>query len=306
MRRGAGRGQPRPEDGTRREGGLRLGHVLEVLQDGPRRPPLPPTARVPPRLREPGGASAPARQRAPPRVAPAVPHPALRARRRRLQDRGPLLLVRAVALRPHRWLAHRPSPPRGLQGRRAGAPAHAQDRPPRRRLPLLRRPGRRRPPHARRSPAPPPSNTARPWPTTRPSSASRRVGGTTRGAAVQPDREGPGQRLRHPRPGRRQLDRGVGRRDPRPRRRRASPVHPSGQGHPRDGPGRPPAVRHRRRHPGAPRTSGRSSSSRGPGRTSSTSGRPIPATPARSTTPRPRPRTSTTCSTRRTTSPRRA
>ena len=43
-RRGPRRRQPRPEDRPGREGRLRLGHVLEVLQDDPRRHPLPPAA----------------------------------------------------------------------------------------------------------------------------------------------------------------------------------------------------------------------------------------------------------------------
>ena len=61
--------QPRSEDGARREGRLRLGDLVEVLEDGARRHPLPPAARVPPRLREPGRAPTPARQRATPRLA---------------------------------------------------------------------------------------------------------------------------------------------------------------------------------------------------------------------------------------------
>ena len=63
-RRRPRRGQPGAADGPGREGRLRLGHLVEVLQDGPRRHPLPPAAGVPARLREPGRAPAPARQRA--------------------------------------------------------------------------------------------------------------------------------------------------------------------------------------------------------------------------------------------------
>ena len=41
-RRRARRRQPRPEDRPRREGRLRVGHVVEVVEDDPRRHPLPP------------------------------------------------------------------------------------------------------------------------------------------------------------------------------------------------------------------------------------------------------------------------
>ncbi len=139
------RRQPRSEDRPRREGRLRLGDILEVIEDDSWRHPLPPATRVPPRLREPGRTTAPPGQR-PPSCQPApVPHSPLRPRRRRVQDRGPLVRHRAVAVRPHGRLAHRETAPRGHEAGGAGAPADAQHRPPRGRVPLLRRPGRRRP-----------------------------------------------------------------------------------------------------------------------------------------------------------------
>ena len=64
--RGPGRGQPGAQDRPGGEGRLRLGHLVQVVQAGPRRAPLPAAERVPPGLREPGRAPAPARQRPPP------------------------------------------------------------------------------------------------------------------------------------------------------------------------------------------------------------------------------------------------
>ena len=69
-------------DGPGRAGRLRLRHLVEVVQAGPRRAPLPATARIPPGLREPGRAPAAAGQRPPPGVPPAVPHPPVRPRGR--------------------------------------------------------------------------------------------------------------------------------------------------------------------------------------------------------------------------------
>ena len=78
-----------PADGPGREGRLRLGHVVEVVQADPRRAPLPPAARVPPGLREPGRTPAPARERPPPGLAAALPHPPVRPGRDGQPRRGP-------------------------------------------------------------------------------------------------------------------------------------------------------------------------------------------------------------------------
>ena len=113
--------------------------------------PLPPAARLPPRLREPRRAPAAARERPAPGLAAAVPDPPVRRRdgvvNRRWRARTPSAL----------WLydltggvrigrRHRRIEP----GRGPGAPPHAAHRPAGGRLPLLRRPGRRRPADAGR------------------------------------------------------------------------------------------------------------------------------------------------------------
>ena len=144
-RRGARRGQPGAEDRPGREGRLRLGHVVQVLQAHPRRSPLPPAARVPAGLREPGRAATTAGQRPPPGVAPPLPHPPVRQDGRGQQERGPGLPHRPVALRPDRRGAHRPPPREGHPGPGPGPHAHPAGRPAGRRLPLLGRPVRRRP-----------------------------------------------------------------------------------------------------------------------------------------------------------------
>ena len=96
-----------------REGRLRLGHLVEVVQDDPRRPPLPPAARVPARLREPGRAPAPARQR----PAPGGTRSPSSSRCSAATGWSPRAWPasyshRPVALRPHRRRAHRRAPPR--------------------------------------------------------------------------------------------------------------------------------------------------------------------------------------------------
>ena len=90
--RGRGRPRRRLPGAAHRPGRaprLRLGHVVEVLQDGPRRAALPPAARLPARLRGPARTPAPARQRPAPGRAPALPHPPVRPRRGGQQERGP-------------------------------------------------------------------------------------------------------------------------------------------------------------------------------------------------------------------------
>ena len=110
-------------------------------------------------------------QRAAPGQPAPVSHPALRTRRRRLQDRGALVRHRPVAVRPDGGLAHRETTPRGHEGRGAGPPAHAQHRPPRGRVPLLRRPSRRRPADPHRGAHGGLRVRRRTWPTTPRSSA---------------------------------------------------------------------------------------------------------------------------------------
>ena len=110
-RRGGARcRQPGPADRPGREGRLRLGHLVEVLQDGPRRHPLPPATRVPPGLREPGRAAAPARQRAP---------PGLPAARSSSRSSG------ATAWSPRRWPARTPPRCGSTTSPAAGASASA-------------------------------------------------------------------------------------------------------------------------------------------------------------------------------------
>src|SRR5438477_802364 len=65
-----------------------LGDLLEVLQAGPRRPPVPAAEGVSARPREPRGAPAAAAQRAPPRRSPAVHHPPVRTGGHGQQGRG--------------------------------------------------------------------------------------------------------------------------------------------------------------------------------------------------------------------------
>ena len=246
---------------------------------------------------------------APHLVSPAaLPHPALRARRRRLQDGGPLVLHRAVALRPHRRAAHRR---RGTsEVTKDEALAHlpdAQHRPPGGRLPLLRRPGRRRPPDAHPGPHGGPRLTAPWWPTTRRSSASPTGDdGTADRRRRAPDADDEASRVRRPGPGRGQRHRRLGRRRAGPRRGHAPPLDPAGQGRPRHRAGRPAALRHRRRHPGAqgPALDLRGVVARDRPRLPRHDRHRLPR--ARSTIRPARPRTSTTCSTRPTTSPRRA
>ena len=137
-------GQPGAPGGTRREGRLRVGHVVQIVEDGPRRSPLPPTARVPAGLRESRRASTTPRQCPAPHHAPPLPDPAVRPRRRGVEDRRALLLLGVVALRPDRGLPDRQAPPAHRATRGARAPPVPAHGPPRRRLPLLRRAWRRR------------------------------------------------------------------------------------------------------------------------------------------------------------------
>ena len=92
-----------------------------------------------PRLREPARAPAPARQRAAPRRGPAVPHPAVRQGRRRQQGGGQGVQHRAVALRPHRRHAHRQAPQAHHRDEALAHMPTLRSRPPRRRVPVLRR-----------------------------------------------------------------------------------------------------------------------------------------------------------------------
>ena len=211
-----------------------------------------------------------------------VPHPAVRAGRRGVQDRGPLLRHRPLALRPDRRGRASGSGTGGSSRRRRWPTSRRSHRPAGRRLPLLRRPGRRRPPHALLAP--------------------------DRGARL---RGGGGQLRARRRPGAgrgRHGARGAGEpggaarcagsfgevdggpdfdvratvvvnatgvwADERPRPRRAGrpPRHPAGQGRARHGAGGPSALRHRRRASRCPPTAGRSSSCPGRRRASSTSG----------------------------------
>ena len=103
----------------------RRGDELEVLQARPRRPAVPPAARVPPGLREPPRAPAALGERPAPHPTPPVPHPAVRQRRRRVVDGRPGLSHRPVALRRDRRRAHRQAPPRSYARRGPRGPAHA-------------------------------------------------------------------------------------------------------------------------------------------------------------------------------------
>src|SRR5205823_3492600 len=86
---------PSSAHGARRPPRLRVGHVLEVVEDGARRAPLSEPARLPPGVRGPSRAPAPVAERTAPGEASAVPHPPLR----RQDDRqGPEL--GAVDVRP--------------------------------------------------------------------------------------------------------------------------------------------------------------------------------------------------------------
>ena len=186
-RRGPRRSQPGPEDRPRREGRLRLGDVVEVVQDDPRRAPLPAAARVPASCtRTWPSASASSRTR----PTWSAPLPFL------IPLFGRAGVVSKTVARSY---SHRPvvydltggvrigrAAPEGHAGPGPGPSPHARDRPPGRRLPLLRRPGRRCPadPHPRSGP---PCSTTAPWrPTTRRSPASP--------LTPWPGRTGPGAR----------------------------------------------------------------------------------------------------------------
>ena len=101
-----------PAHRPRRARRLRLGHVVEVVQAGPRRPALPPERRRPPRLRGPARAPAPAAQRPAPGEGAAVPHPDVHGQgRHHPQAGGPGARLGHVDVRPHRRPAHRQGPP---------------------------------------------------------------------------------------------------------------------------------------------------------------------------------------------------
>ena len=245
-RGGAGCRQPWPQDRPGGEGRLRLRHVVEVVQDGPRRSALPPTGRVPAGLREPGRAPATAGQCPPPGHAPPLSHPALREGRRGQPQCGPRLPDGTVALRPHRRYTDRQAPREGVTGPGPGPHADPPRRPSGGRLPLLGRQRRRRP----ADPCRDPHRRARPWrrggqphagrrPQLRPHRPGGRSNGGTTGVRA----------VRRPRLGRDQCRRCVGRRGPRPRREPQSALHPAGQGHPRHHGVRGLPLRHRRRHP---------------------------------------------------------
>ena len=169
-------------------------------------------------------------------------------------------------------------------------------RPHRRRLRVLRRPGRRRPAHAHHRPhrgRP----TARRSPTTRAVRGIVKDGDRVVGARVEADGEEIVVRARAVvnAAGR------LGRRRARARRRRAPGVDPAGEGHPHHRAVVEGAQRHRRHRAGARRPA--VDLRRAVGRHAPTSAPPTPTTTARSTTRRARPPTSTTCSARSTASP---
>ena len=209
---------------------------LRYLQNRDVRPRLPGTTR----------AKAPPPQRPAPRQDPAVPHPDHDEGRSAPPPRRPRPRRGDVDVRPHRRLAHRQaaSAPQARRGVRP--PADAAPRSCRRRLPLLRRHGRRRPPRAdaradrrrswRRRRQPLPGRGVEPW--------RRRCG--HRG----PGRSRRRRRLRHPGHGGGERHRGVGRRAAGDGGRRRRSFDPAGQGRPRDGPVGVGAQRHRRGHPG--------------------------------------------------------
>ena len=225
-----------PAHRARRARRLRVGHVVEVVEAGPRRAALPAAGRGPARLR--GARRAPAAPQATrPHLVTVLPflHPDVHAatalinaearpgaRRRRCGCTTSPAALRIGKL--HKRLE---------QGRGAGPHADAARRPARRRVPLLRRPGRRRPAHAHDRPHRALDHGAAVVELRHASSAlAKDADGRVAGATVDAD----GERDRRPRRVGRERDRRVVRRRARARRghRTRDSIRP-GQGHPHHG-----------------------------------------------------------------------
>ncbi len=252
--RGRGRArcrQPGALDRPGREGRFRLRHLVEVLEARPRRPALPPAARVPTRLREPGRAPAPARERAAPGLAAPLLDPAVRAVRRRVQGGRALVLDGAVALRPHRRDPHRQAAQARDPCRGARPPPTARHRPTRGRVLVLRRTHRRR--------APDPHGPAHRRRRLRRSGRQLCTGHRFRAGVKRRGHRGPGRgprgagviRLRRGGAGGGQRDRRVDRRGPLPRRGHPRALAAARQGGARHRAGGEVPGRHRGGDPGA-------------------------------------------------------
>ena len=293
---------PGPADGAGRAGRLRLGHVVEVLEAGPRRPALPPAGRGPARLR--GPARAPAAARAtPPTWSRSCPFliPMFTGKDGVLNPKLSRALGSAMWMYDLTGGARIGKLHKRISRRRGDGPhADAAPRPAGRVVPLLRRPGRRRPPHARPSPAPPPSTTARRSPTAPAWSRSHkdRRRRAVAGATVEAD----GERFEVALLVRSSTPAACGPTTCAPSTRAPTPTR-SGRPRASTSPCRGSSCATTSPSWSPSRaTSARCSSCRGA--TSPTSAPPTPTTTARSTTRSAPPRTSTTCCGRSTSRPR--
>ena len=185
-------------------------------------------------------------ERTAPRAHPSVPHPRALQGRADEREARPGAGLRPLAVRLHRWPAHREAAQADQEGRGGRAHAHAAVAEHRGRVHLLRRADRRRPAHAddrahRRNAG---RGDRQPHERHRP--AQGRVGPHHRG-----DRRGRRPDDRHRCEVRGQRDRCLVGRHPGVRRAGAPALDPPGQGHPHHGAVEQGAQRHRGDRPGA-------------------------------------------------------
>ncbi len=147
-RRRPGRSVARTAHGTRRAPRLRRRHVVALVEDDPRRHPLPAAVRDPARLPVAARAPADAGQRAPPRPHAALRDGDLHERRDDPPVPGPVHDHRALVLRRHRRRQDRGQAQAARSGRDDPLDAVARPGAHRQQLPVPRRPGRRRPARA--------------------------------------------------------------------------------------------------------------------------------------------------------------
>ena len=230
----------------RRQGRLRVGDVVEVVEARARRDPLPAAEGSRPRLRGAGGTTDAAHDRAASRARAAVPPARVHPRRSPPRQARPHPRRDDVGVRPHRWASHRQAPQARFEGRSARLHADAAGRPARGVVHLLRRAGRRCPAHAHGG-----AHRGRLRRRGRELRDARRAREGRRRQRHLGTRRAWRRRVRDPRPHDRQRHRCVGRRRPRHRRGQAPRHDPAGQGHPHHGAVGSRAQPDRRGRPGA-------------------------------------------------------